>query len=123
MPRIKNDLVELLDSVGKGKLNEMSVEKDPNFATTIVSVSGGYPNNYQKGLEISGLGEIPESTLLFHSGTLQEDQKVITNGGRVLCATALAPTLDEALIKSKELLRQIRFEGMYYRRDIGFEFI
>jgi phosphoribosylamine---glycine ligase len=123
MPRLKSDLIELLTAAAKQKLNGVQVEKDERFATTIVAVSGGYPNEYQKGYEIIGLDEEVENTILFHAGTKTEGEQIVTSGGRVLCATALAPTLQEAITKSKERLRNIYFEDVYYRRDIGFEFV
>jgi phosphoribosylamine--glycine ligase len=98
------------------------IEKDERFATTIVAVSGGYPNDYQKGFEIKGLATSIKDTLLFHSGTKEAEGKIVTSGGRVLCATALAPQLKEAINKSRQLMDAIQFEGKYFRRDIGFEF-
>jgi phosphoribosylamine--glycine ligase len=123
MPRIKNDLVELLEATAKGHLSGQSIDKDPRFATTIVAVSGGYPDDYQKGLEIMGLGTTVEGTMLFHMGTKEVDGKIVTNGGRVLCATALDADLDLAINKSRDLVEEINFEGKYFRRDIGFEFL
>ena len=123
MPRLKSDLVDLLAAAGQGKLSDVVIEKDDRFATTIVAVSGGYPNEYKKGFEINGLSEIVEDTILFHAGTREDEDKIVTSGGRVLCATALGNTINEAINKSKERLQQIQFEGMYYRKDIGFEFM
>jgi phosphoribosylamine--glycine ligase len=104
MPRLQSDLVSLLVAAARQKLEGLSIEVDPRFATTIVAVSGGYPNHFEKGYEVNGLNETVEDCILFHSGTARQEDKIVSNGGRVLCATALAPTLYEALNKSKERL-------------------
>ncbi|HEX6333169.1 MAG TPA: phosphoribosylamine--glycine ligase [Flavisolibacter sp.] len=122
MPRIRTDLVELLTSAARKQLHRQQCEMDPRAAATIVAVSGGYPNEYQKGFPITNLETLP-GTILFHSGTKMSDDQVVTNGGRVLCATALADELDEALHLSRSLVEQVTFENKYFRRDIGFEFI
>jgi phosphoribosylamine--glycine ligase len=98
---------------------------DKRYATTIVAVSGGYPEAYEKGFVINGLATVnnDDQTMLFHSGTKEEDGNIVTNGGRVICATALSEHLDEAVELSREAIDSINFEGKYYRRDIGFEFI
>jgi len=123
IPRIKNDLVELLTAAAKQQLENISIEKDERYATTIVAVSGGYPDDYEKGFEIKGLNVSKDDTMLFHMGTKEVDGKIVTNGGRVVCATALASQLDEAINKSRDLIEAIEFEGKYFRRDIGFEFV
>ena len=123
IPRIKNDLVELLTATAKQQLQNIKIEKDERFATTIVAVSGGYPDDYQKGFQITGLNTKIDDTLIFHSGTKQVDDKIVTNGGRIICATALDLDLDEAINKSRDLIESIEFEGKYFRRDIGFEFL
>ncbi|HEV7621539.1 MAG TPA: phosphoribosylglycinamide synthetase C domain-containing protein, partial [Flavisolibacter sp.] len=89
----------------------------------IVAVSGGYPNDYEKGFQIRGLKAISDDALIFHSGTKEDNGKILTNGGRVICATALADTLDAAINEARELIDEISFEGKYYRRDIGYEFV
>ncbi|MEI6949121.1 phosphoribosylamine--glycine ligase [Paraflavisolibacter sp. H34] len=122
MPRLKTDLVPLLQAAARQQLESIRVEQDSRFATTVVAVSGGYPEEYKKGFAISGLeGEVAD-TILFHAGTKAEGDQIVSSGGRVLCATALAPTVAEAIAKSKERLQQIGFEGMYFRSDIGYEF-
>jgi phosphoribosylamine--glycine ligase len=123
MPRIKSDLVELLVATAQQKLQGLTLEQDSRRATTIVAVSGGYPNDYQKGFAIKGLNTSLPDTIIFHSGTKESNGDIVTNGGRVLCATALADKLDEALKKSRELAEKIEFEGKYFRRDIGYEFV
>ena len=123
MPRVKNDLVELLEATTKGNISSVSIEKDLRYATTIVAVSGGYPNDYQKGFEINNLDTTVADTFLFHMGTKEEDGKIVTSGGRVICATALDKDLDNAINKSRDLIEELQFEEKYFRRDIGFEFL
>lgn len=122
MPRLQNDLVELLSAAAQQGLEGIAIQKDPRFATTVMAVSGGYPGDYARGFEITGLDASSEDVLLFHAGTAEKDGKIITSGGRVLCATAFANTVAEAVAKSKERLAGVNFEGMYYRKDIGYEF-
>jgi phosphoribosylamine--glycine ligase len=122
IPRIKNDLVELLKATADQNLKNIILEIDDRYCTTIVAVSGGYPNEYQKGFEITGLDQTEEDSFLFYAGAKNEDGKIVTNGGRVICATALGNTLEEAISKSKELVEQVKFEDKYFRKDIGFEF-
>jgi phosphoribosylamine--glycine ligase len=122
VPRIKNDFVDLLRCTAEQKLDKVKIDIDKSVATAIVAVSGGYPNDYQKGIEIKGLKPVTEGHLLFHAGTKAADGKVLTNGGRVVCATGLGTDMDEALIQSKTLVKEIDFDGKYFRRDIGFEF-
>jgi len=123
MPRIKNDLVELLEATVKGNLASLQLEKDSRFATTIVAVSGGYPDDYKKGLEITGLQTTEADTFIYHMGTKEADGKIVTNGGRVLCATALDEDLDNAINKSRDIIEELQFDEKYFRRDIGFEFL
>ncbi|HXB96252.1 MAG TPA: phosphoribosylamine--glycine ligase [Puia sp.] len=126
MPRLKNDLVELFQAVAEQRLGTMSIGQEERTACTIVAVSGGYPGSYEKGLPISGLEGWPSDSsdsLVFHSGTRAEKDSVLTNGGRVLCVTSFADTVYEAVDKSRDILEKISFEGMYYRRDIGYEFL
>lgn len=123
MPRIKNDLVELLQATATGKLSSIQLETDPRCATTIVAVSGGYPNEYEKGFPVSGLDQVETDTFIFHMGTKEADGKIVTSGGRVLCATALDKDLDNAINKSRDAIEAVAFEGKYFRRDIGFEFL
>jgi phosphoribosylamine--glycine ligase len=122
MPRLKNDLVELLLATAREQLDGVQIDLDDRFAAATVAVSGGYPNNFEKGFEITGLNETVDDTILFQSGTKSDGGKVVTGGGRVLCVTALADSMEEAVYKTQERLRQIKYEGMYYRRDIGYEF-
>ena len=131
--RLKNDLVKLLIAAEQQKLNSEEIIMDEKFAATIVAVSEGYPASYKKGFAIDfGYLENPEAikhidsdggVIVFHAGTKQEGEYVVTNGGRVLAVSSLADSLAEAIELSKEILNQIHFEGMYYRKDIGYEFI
>jgi phosphoribosylamine--glycine ligase len=126
LPRLKNDLVEMFQATAAGTLDRVTVEKDERIACTIVAVSGGYPGSYEKGLPISGLdGQQPEGgeTLIFHAGTRVDMDAVLTSGGRVLCVTSFAETVYEAVDKSRDALETIYFEGIFYRRDIGYEFL
>jgi phosphoribosylamine--glycine ligase len=123
VPRIENDLVALLQTMAQQQLDKVRLQIDRRCATTIVAASGGYPNDYQKGLEITGLDEQPKDRILFHAGTVEDNGKILTNGGRVVCATALAERMEEAIVKSKELIEAVQFEGKYFRKDIGFEFL
>ncbi len=113
----------MLTATAKGTLDTISLEVDPRYATTIVAVSGGYPDDYKKGFEIEGLNTAIEGTYIFHMGTKEEDAKVVTNGGRVVCATALDADLDNAINKSRDIIEAIEFDEKYFRRDIGFEFL
>ncbi|HLA59705.1 MAG TPA: phosphoribosylamine--glycine ligase [Puia sp.] len=123
IPRLKNDLVDLLQAVANKKLNEKTIQIDPRTAATMVAVSRGYPGSYEKGFVINGLNEKYEDSLVFHSGTQLDNGQVLTNGGRVLCVTSYAGSLQDAIRKSMTVLTQIDFDGMYFRRDIGYEFL
>ena len=120
LPRIQTDLVELLKATAEGNLNKINLSIDPRSATTVVAVSGGYPEEYQKGKVISGLDNETES-IIFHAGTSEKDGKIITNGGRVLAVTSLDNNFEEALKKSYRELEKIHFENIYFRKDIGFD--
>ncbi len=123
LPRLRNDLLALFRAVAERKLDTIQMDIDPRAAATMVVVSGGYPGSYEKGHTISGLDYKTKDSLIFHSGTRIEQGKVLTQGGRVLCVTSYAETLPEAIRKSIGVLHHIDFEGMYYRRDIGYEFL
>ncbi|RPD44457.1 phosphoribosylamine--glycine ligase [Paracnuella aquatica] len=122
MPRLQNDLVHLLTAAAQQKLEGISIQKDPRFATTVMAVSGGYPGDYAKGFAIDGLQNDAADTLLFHAGTAEKDGSIVTSGGRVLCVTSFGNTVAEAVAKSKDRLVGVSFEGMYFRKDIGYEF-
>ncbi len=124
IPRIENDLLELLNATVNESLASITLQIDNQSAVGIVAVSGGYPAEYEKGHKIYGLEgyDIPES-LLFHAGTKQVENDVVTNGGRVLVAVSFGENIKEAAEKSDYLLQQIQFEDMKYRKDIGYEFM
>ena len=124
IPRISNDLVALLSATAQSRLHTVEIDIDERHACTIVVASGGYPNEFRKGLPISGLEATDEhDVLLFHAGTRQTPEGVVTNGGRVCCVTALAANLDDAVAAARQRIATIQFEEKYYRRDIGYEFI
>ena len=120
LPRIESDLMELLLATGKQTLQPQHLSFDEQVATTVMAVSGGYPEAYEKGKEITGL-EATENSLLFHAGTQQEGSRVVTSGGRVLSSTGKGSTMESALAKSYATLSKLDFEGMNYRKDIGFD--
>lgn len=120
MPRLKSDLVEIFDAIAKQELDKITLEIDERSATTIMVVSGGYPEAYEKGKEITGLDTI-EDSLVFHAGTKLEDGKVVSNGGRVLAITSYGNSFDEAIKKSYQNINKLHFDKMNYRKDIGFD--
>jgi len=124
IPRIKNDLVAVFSAAATGHLNEISIETIPQTAVTVVAVSGGYPNEYETGKPILGLQDtcLP-GTIIFHAGTRQQKNEILTNGGRVLAVTSFADNITDASEQSIYQLEHIFFEGIYYRSDIGFEFL
>lgn len=123
IPRIKNDLVDLLVATASQKLNEIKIETDERAVATVVAVSGGYPGDYEKGKVILGL-DLPvlDNSIIFHSGTKNENEEIVTNGGRVLAVTSFGENITEAVEQSNYMLDQLHFEGMYFRTDIGYEF-
>lgn len=120
LPRIKSDLVSLLQATSNQKLNNESLEIDPNAATTVMLVSGGYPEGYEKEKEISGLDNT-QNSIIFHAGTKELDGKIVTNGGRVIAVTTLHNDWKEALKKSYQNAEKINFENKNLRKDIGFD--
>ena len=120
MPRIQSDLVALFEAVANQKLDETTLEIDPRSATTIMVVSGGYPEDYEKGFKITGLDSVKDS-IVFHAGTKLENDKVVSNGGRVLAVTSYGDDFQEAIKKSYQNIEQLHFDKMYYRKDIGFD--
>jgi phosphoribosylamine--glycine ligase len=124
LPRINGDLIELFTATATGTLDQVQVTIDERHACTIVAASGGYPADYQKGFPIEGLPDSLEtSVMVFQAGTAEKDGAIITSGGRVFCVTALADSLDEAIDAARDAMDRIHFEGKYYRRDIGYEFV
>ena len=120
LPRIKNDLAEMLYATAVGKLDEVELLVEKKSATTVVAVSRGYPEAYEKGKIINGLPSSTSSTV-FQAGTTNNEGEILTNGGRVIAVTSLGDDHKKALKKSYNLLDKITFEGMYYRKDIGFD--
>ena len=120
IPRIKSDFFELIEGVANGDLSKRILEIDERFVTTVMLVSGGYPGNYEKGKPVSGLDLVKES-MVFHAGTSKAGDKVVTSGGRVLATSAIGETMREALDSSYRDAELLKFEGVYYRTDIGFD--
>lgn len=120
MPRLKSDLVEIFEAMAKQELEKISIEIDERAATTIMMVSGGYPEDYEKGKVISGIEKVNDS-IVFHAGTKLENDKVVTNGGRVLAITSYGKDYKEAIEQSYASISKIEFEKMYCRKDIGFD--
>ncbi|HET8886313.1 MAG TPA: phosphoribosylamine--glycine ligase [Salinimicrobium sp.] len=118
LPRIKSDLVEIFKNLWEGNLNETSLEIDERSATAVMIVSGGYPESYEKGKEISGF-EKTEDVLVFHAGTKLKNGKIVTNGGRVLAVTGFGDDYRQALKKSYQNVEKLHFDKMYYRKDLG----
>ena len=118
IPRLKNDLVEMFQAVASGTINEISLEIDERAATTIMLVSGGYPEDYEKGKVISGIENVQDS-LVFHAGTKMQNNQIVSNGGRVLAITSFGKDFDEAVKKSYQNIEKLHFNKMYFRKDIG----
>ncbi|RAU83743.1 phosphoribosylamine--glycine ligase [Pontibacter arcticus] len=121
IPRISSDLFELFRALHEHKLADYKLEIDPRAATTIFLVSGGYPEGYENGKEITGLDQVESDVLVFHAGTKELNGKVVNNGGRVIAITALGNTIEEALAKANKAAETINWKGRYYRHDIGFD--
>jgi phosphoribosylamine--glycine ligase len=118
MMRIKSDFVQLLVACANGELKNKTIEIDHSFVATVVMAAGGYPENYEKGKVISGLDNAIAK--VFHAGTKKStDNKVLTDGGRVLAVTGKGKTLNEAIEDSYNSVQKISWEGAYYRKDIG----
>lgn len=120
IPRLENDIVDIFISIAQKTLNNVSLEIDDRAAATVMLVSGGYPESYKKGKVIKGLNEIKDS-ILFHAGAVEKDGKIVTSGGRVLAVTSLGENYSQALAISYNNVKKIHFEGMYYRKDLGFD--
>ncbi len=120
LPRIKNDFMDLLISCTNQNLDKVKLEFDSEYYTNVVLASKGYPEDYKKGFEISGLNDVDDS-IIFHAGTSFNNGKIVTNGGRVLSIVSSGKTMKEALKKSYKSIDKINFEGKTYRQDIGFD--
>lgn len=121
MLRLKSDFIDLLEGVAEGTLNEKAIEFDERVAVTVMLVSGGYPEAFEKGKVITGLDSV-EDSYVFHAGTTQKDGKMLTNGGRVMAISSYGKSKDEALSVSFANAQKITYEKKYFRTDIGFEF-
>ena len=122
LPRIQSDLFDLFDGVANQNLEEKEFSVTDKIATTVMLVSGGYPESYEKGAVISGLDNHKDS-IIFHAGTKIKEEAIVTNGGRVLAVTSLADSIQEALDESYKTIDSIHFEKMNYRKDIGFDLV
>jgi phosphoribosylamine--glycine ligase len=123
IPRLENDLVGLCVAATQQELDKVELKVDKRAAATIMAVSKGYPMGYDKGYEITGLdGEYGSQSLIFQAGTKEEDKKIVTNGGRVLCVTSFGEDIEDAVNTSLDVLDHIDYDGIYYRSDIGYEF-
>ena len=122
LPRIQSDLFDLFDGVANQNLEEKEFSVTDKIATTVMLVSGGYPESYEKGAVISGLDNRKDS-IIFHAGTKIKEEAIVTNGGRVLAVTSLADSIQEALGQSYKTIDSIHFEKMNYRKDIGFDLV
>ena len=120
LPRIKNDLVYLFQAVANGSLDTIDLELDERTTTTVMTVSGGYPGTYEKGKKVDGIESITDS-LVFHAGTTLKDGSVVTNGGRVMAITSFGTDFKSALKISYKNVEKLSFEGINYRKDIGFD--
>ncbi len=123
LPRLETDLVGLLIAATQHELDQTVVRVDPRAAATIMAVSNGYPLGFAKGMEISGLdGKYGKQSLIFQAGTIEKEERILTNGGRVLCVTSYGEDITDAVNTSLDVLSFLHYEGMYYRSDIGYEF-
>jgi phosphoribosylamine--glycine ligase len=123
LPRIETDFVELMVATAKGELHNIDLKISDKTTATVMMVSAGYPGDYEKGKVMTGFEQVTDS-LLFHAGTsLNTDNEIVTNGGRVLAITSFGNTVNEAVNISLANANKINYEGKYFRRDIGFEFV
>jgi phosphoribosylamine--glycine ligase len=123
MPGLKNDLVELLRLTSEQKISSAKIQTDERSIATVVAVSGGYPDAYEKGFVIEGWEQdFGQNSIVFHAGTIMEGNEVVTNGGRVLVVTSFGDSIKDAVNRSNAALEKISFNGMAYRGDIGYEF-
>jgi phosphoribosylamine--glycine ligase len=122
IPRLKSDILDLFEGVASNTLSERDIEFVEKSAATVMMVSGGYPEDYEKGKQIYGLNGITES-MVFHAGTSSDGPAVLTAGGRVLTVTSYGKNLGVALERSYTAIEQIEFEDAYFRKDIGFDVV
>ena len=122
IPRIKSDLLDLFEGIASGTLSERDIEHDLRTVTTVMLVSGGYPEEYKKGKKITGHTAVKDA-MVFHAGTKNDGENVVTNGGRVIAVSAYGRDIPHALEKAYEGAEAIAYEGKYYRKDIGLDLI
>ena len=124
LPRLDTDLLSLFAAMDNGTLEDTNINFKDDYFATVMAVSGGYPGDYETNMQIDGLEnmQIEKNSMVFHAATKQIGDKIVTNGGRVLTITSSADSIKEAVEKSKAVLATINFEGMTYRKDIGYEF-
>ncbi|MEW6608204.1 MAG: phosphoribosylamine--glycine ligase [bacterium] len=120
LPRLKTDLITIIKACLEGNLAEINIEWDNRATLCVVLASAGYPGAYKKGLEISGLDKVEKDIMIFHAGTIQKDNKILTSGGRVLGITAYGNDIKQAKEKAYLACDKINFDGIYYRKDIGY---
>lgn len=120
LPRIKTDLIEIFQAIANQTLDKIAIEIDSRAATTVMLVSGGYPESYEKGKEITGLENVTDA-IPFHAGAINKDGKIVTSGGRVMAITSYGDTYQEAIKKSYQNIEKLHFDKMNYRKDIGFD--
>lgn len=122
LPRIKNDILDLFLAVAEERLEHTTIDTDPRTAVTVVVSAGGYPEEYTSGFGITGLADVTDS-IVYHAGTRKDSSRVVTSGGRVLAVTSLGKDIAEAREKSYRSIAKIKFDGMYYRTDIGVDLL
>lgn len=122
IPRLKSDILELFEGVATNTLSERDIQFDERSATTVMMVSGGYPEGYEKGKVIYGLNTIADS-LVFHAGTSADGPSIMSNGGRVLAVTSYGKNIENALLRSYASIEKIEFENAYFRKDIGYDLV
>lgn len=120
IPRLKTDLVDVMEAVVEERLDDVQLEWDPRAAVCVVMASGGYPGSYEKGKVITGLDQLPPDILAFHAGTAISGEQLVTSGGRVLGVTGFGATIKEAVQSAYTGVEKIHFDGMHYRRDIAY---
>ena len=120
LPRIQNDVVEIFQSFKNKTLDKIELNIDHRSAATVVLVSGGYPSSYNKGIKITGIDHVVDSTV-YHAGAIREKENIYTNGGRVLAITSFGNNFQQALKNSYNSVSKINFKGKYYRKDLGFD--
>ena len=118
LPRLKTDLYEIFDAIIDGRLSDVDIQWTDDACVCVILASGGYPESYKKGVPIA-IGKLPEDIVLYHAGTAFKDGKLVTSGGRVIGVTAKGKDIEEARKKAYDAIKNIHFDGMFYRHDIG----